>query len=105
MGCDPSKRLNIGTPFRWLYLPVRMLARLGVQIEFAQKQASNRMPSRASRSRFGVWLIASVVGADGLRGMVVGHDEQDVRPRGCCRKAGAIGGLGKPPCQSRSLSV
>ena len=41
----------------WLYLPVRMQARLGVQIELAQKQASSRMPSWAMRSRFGVLLI------------------------------------------------
>ena len=45
------------TPFTWLYVPVRIDARLGVQIEFVQKQLSNRMPSAAMRSMFGVWLI------------------------------------------------
>ena len=45
------------TPFRWLYLPVWMTARLGAQIEFVTIAFSNRMPSRAIRSMFGVWLI------------------------------------------------
>jgi len=49
-------RLKTGTPFRWEYLPVRIVARLGVQIELVQKQSSNRIPSLAMRSRFGVWL-------------------------------------------------
>ena len=34
--------------------PVRMAARLGVQIELVTKTLSNRMPSRARRSMFGV---------------------------------------------------
>jgi len=41
----------------WLYWPVRMTPRLGVQIEFVQKQLSKRMPALAIRSRFGVWLM------------------------------------------------
>jgi len=34
-----------------------MTARLGVQIEFVQKQLSNRMPSVAMRSMLGVLFI------------------------------------------------
>jgi hypothetical protein len=56
VGCDPSNRLKTGAPFRWLYLPVRMDARLGVQIELVAKTRSMRMPSFARRSRFGVRL-------------------------------------------------
>ena len=40
----------------WLYLPVRMVARLGVQMELVAKTRSIRIPSFAIRSRFGVWL-------------------------------------------------
>ena len=54
VGCEPSKRLNTGVPFRWEYLPVRIVARLGVQIELTAKQRSSRVPSRASRSKCGV---------------------------------------------------
>ena len=39
---------------RWLYWPVRMAARLGVQIEFVTRQVVKRTPCFASRSRFGV---------------------------------------------------
>ena len=38
----------------WLCLPVKITARLGVQIEFVTNAASKRAPSLASRSRFGV---------------------------------------------------
>ena len=37
VGCEPSKRLNTGTPFKCEYLPVRIVARLGVQMEFTAK--------------------------------------------------------------------
>ena len=48
---------SVVTSFTWLYVPVRMAARLGVQIEFVQKQLSNRIPSSAMRSRLGVRLM------------------------------------------------
>jgi hypothetical protein len=41
-------------PFLWEYLPVRIVARLGPQIELVTRQRSNRIPSRASRSMCGV---------------------------------------------------
>jgi hypothetical protein len=58
-----SSVLSIGvtsvvTPLTWLYVPVRIDARLGVQIEFVQKHESNRIPPSAMRSRLGVWLMA-----------------------------------------------
>ena len=49
--------LKTGTPFLWLYSPVRIPARLGVQIGFVQKQFLSSIPSRASRSMCGVLLI------------------------------------------------
>ena len=58
VGCEPSNLARLSkTPFRWLYLPVRMTARLGAQIEFVTSARSNRIPSRAMRSMLGVWLI------------------------------------------------
>ena len=48
---------RVVTPLTWLYVPDRITARLGVQIEFVQKQLSNRIPPVAMRSRFGVWLM------------------------------------------------
>jgi hypothetical protein len=48
---------SVVTPFTWLYVPARIAALLGVQIELVQKHASSRNPSAAMRSRFGVWLI------------------------------------------------
>jgi hypothetical protein len=51
-----SNRLNIVTPFRCEYCPVRMLARLGVQMEFVANTFASSAPSRASRSRCGVSL-------------------------------------------------
>jgi hypothetical protein len=42
------------TPFTWLYVPVRIEAREGLQIEFVQYTASSRIPSSAMRSRCGV---------------------------------------------------
>mgnify|MGYP000010433325 CR=1 FL=1 len=49
-----SRWLKVGTPFRWLYWPVRMVARLGVQMEFTAKQRFSRSPCAPSRSMFGV---------------------------------------------------
>ena len=49
-----SKRLNTVTPLRCEYWPVRIAARLGVQIEFVAKTLVRSAPSRASRSRCGV---------------------------------------------------
>ena len=56
VGWEPSNRLKTGTPFTWLYLPVRIEARLGVQIAFVANTRSILMPSCASLSRFGVRL-------------------------------------------------
>ena len=42
------------TPLRWLYCPVRMQARDGVQIELVQNAFSKVMPSLASVSIVGV---------------------------------------------------
>ncbi len=57
-----SRRLSsfvsrVVTPLTWLYVPVRIDARLGAQIELVQKHESNRMPPSAIRSMFGVRLI------------------------------------------------
>jgi len=41
----------------WLYCPVRIAARLGVQMEFVQKQFVMRTPPAAIRSMFGVRLM------------------------------------------------
>ena len=38
------------------YCPVRIAARLGVQMELVAKTFSKSAPSRARRSRFGVWF-------------------------------------------------
>ena len=51
-----SKRLKTVTPLMCEYWPVRIAARLGVQIELVAKTFSKSAPSRASRSRCGVWL-------------------------------------------------
>ena len=48
---------SVVTPLTWFQVPVRMAARLGVQIELVQKQLSKRMPSSAMRSRLGVRLM------------------------------------------------
>ncbi len=48
---------SVVTPFTWLYVPVRIAARLGVQIALVQKHESNRIPLSAMRSRCGVVLI------------------------------------------------
>ena len=50
------ERLNIVTPLRCEYWPVRMAARLGVQIEFVANTLVSSAPSRARRSRWGVWF-------------------------------------------------
>src|SRR3954469_1271314 len=54
--CVGSNRLLVllKKPLAWLYLPVRTVARLGPQIELGTTQRSNRTPSRAIRSMFGV---------------------------------------------------
>ncbi len=54
MGRAGSRRLKVGQPLRWLYWPVRTVARLGVQMELVAKQLRKRIPSAAIRSRFGV---------------------------------------------------
>jgi len=41
---------SVLAPLTWLYWPVRMLARLGTQIEFVQKQFRSIAPSVAIRS-------------------------------------------------------
>ena len=51
-----SNRLNIVTPFRCEYWPVRIAARLGVQIELVAKTLVRSAPSFARRSMCGVWL-------------------------------------------------
>ena len=61
-----------------------MVARLGVQIEFVQKQLSSRIPSFAMRSMLGVSVDAAAVGTDGVGRMVVAHYVKDVRPVGFC---------------------
>src|SRR5215210_5704560 len=53
---DESKRLKTVTPLRCEYCPVRIVARLGVQIELVAKTLVRIAPSRARRSRFGVSL-------------------------------------------------
>ncbi len=45
---------SVVTPFTWLWVPVRMLARLGEHSAFAAKQFSNRHPSSAISSMRGV---------------------------------------------------
>ena len=62
----------------WLYVPVRITARLGAQIELVQKQLSKRMPSFAMRSRFGGLVDAAVVATHSMRCVIVGHDKEDV---------------------------
>ncbi len=47
----------VGTPFRCPNCPVRIVARLGAQIELVTNAFSKSMPSAASRSMFGVRLI------------------------------------------------
>jgi hypothetical protein len=52
-------RRHLSTGYEWLYLPVRIVARLGLQMELTAKQLSNLMPALARRSRLGVlftWL-------------------------------------------------
>ena len=38
-------------------MPVKVVARLAMQIEVVQKWLSNTVPSAASRSMFGVWMM------------------------------------------------
>ena len=51
-----SKRLNTVTPLMCEYWPVRIAARLGVQMEFVTNTLVSTAPSRARRSMFGVWF-------------------------------------------------
>lgn len=44
-------------PFMWLCFPVRIVARDGPHIEFAQNEFKNNAPSFARRSMFGVGAI------------------------------------------------
>ena len=52
-----SNRLNIVTPLTCEYWPVRIAARLGVQIELVAKTLVSSAPSRASRLMCGVGLM------------------------------------------------
>jgi len=45
------------TPLTWLYVPVRIAARLGAHSELVQQAASKRIPAAAIRSMFGVVVI------------------------------------------------
>ena len=77
-----SKRLNTVTPLRCEYWPVRIAARLGVQIELV---ANTLRQQRAfARQAIDVRRLvdARPVGADRVRRVVVGHDEDDVRAIG-----------------------
>ena len=47
----------MAAPLTCEYVPLRMLARLGVQIELVQYRESSRAPSMAMRSRCGVALM------------------------------------------------
>src|SRR6185369_11967274 len=50
--------VSVVTPFTWLYVPVRIEARLGEQSEFVAKQLVNRQPRSAISSILGVRLTA-----------------------------------------------
>ena len=57
MGRDGSIGVDrVVTPLTWLWVPVRIEARLGVQMEFVQKQSSITQPREAISSRCGVTL-------------------------------------------------
>ena len=62
----------------WLYWPVRMAARLGVQMELVQKQLSKRMPALRDAVDVGRPVDPAAVGGYGVGGVVVGHDVDDV---------------------------
>ena len=53
----PTLEPSVVTPLMWVWVPVRMEARLGAQIELVQKQLSRRIPPAARRSIWGVALI------------------------------------------------
>ena len=72
-----------------------MAARLGVQIEFVTNMLPNVRPSRASRSMLRRLVHPRPVGADGLRRVVVRHDEDDVGPIGGDRGRGERGQHGE----------
>jgi hypothetical protein len=78
--------LKTGVPLRWEYLPVRIVARLGVQMLLVTKARSKRTPAAAMRSRLGVGVDLGAIARQGVVGVVVGHDEDDV---------GGIGGAGR----------
>src|SRR5690625_5836312 len=55
VGSEASKEeCRVVTPLRWLCMPVRIEARLGVHTEFVQKQLSTRRPRSAIASMCGV---------------------------------------------------
>ena len=76
-----SNRLNMVTPLRCEYWPVRIAARLGVQIELVANTLVRARP-RAPADRVRRLVDARPVRADGMRGVVVRHDEDDVRTTG-----------------------
>ena len=65
-----------------------MVARLGVQIEFVAKRVGeSAFPGQAIE--VGRLVHPAAVGADRVRGMIVAHDEEDVRPGRRLRAHGA----------------
>src|SRR5699024_8780310 len=55
VGSEASKEeCRVVTPLRWLCIPVRIEARLGVHTELVQKQLSTRRPRSAIASMCGV---------------------------------------------------
>ena len=54
----------------WLYVPVRITARLGAQIELVQKQLSKRMLHLQCGRGWGL-VDAAVVATHGMRGVIV----------------------------------
>ena len=56
----PSKGIAlVMAPFTWLWVPVRIVARLGTQMEFPTNAFRNSIPSRASPSMFGVGVTSA----------------------------------------------
>ena len=56
-----------------------MLARLAAQIGVVTKARSNRMPSPASRSMFGVRMIGLPAQPQRVETLIVGQDEKEIR--------------------------
>src|SRR5215831_17073832 len=57
-----------------------MTPRLGVQMEFVQKQLSKRIPLFGQAIDIGCLVDLAAVSADGMRIMIVGHYIKNVRP-------------------------